>query len=105
LGEKLFPVWCEADVWSLFAEKFNINVRALVPYCVGIGSLGQASTLRAGRAAALKIEKRENRRLFAGFFVKDILWRRFIQRLFVLPFVGKCQKMNRVFSGLNDFDT
>jgi glycosyl transferase family 25 len=85
LYEKLFPVWKVADDWSCFVNEFQLSLKAVAPYCVGLGELSAESLIETGRS-------RNKRNNHLPRVLQEYVWKRFLHRLLVLPHVAKKQK-------------
>ncbi|KAA0181389.1 glycosyltransferase family 25 protein [Cupriavidus gilardii] len=84
LLEGLQPVWCAADYWSAFERRGLIEVRAVVPYCIGLTELAAASSLEDHRAP---LDATDKARRSIGYYLRRYLVERFLFQLFVRPFL------------------
>jgi glycosyl transferase family 25 len=89
LYNELFPVWSVSDDWDFFRKKLHLDIRALVPYCIGLSDA--KSSLEADRSFSVSSAKKGRKRS-PLFLLKDVFWRRFIHRFFIIPFAAKRQK-------------
>ena len=82
--EKLHPVRSAADHWSRFDREGIVQLRAVVPYCIGLSELAAESSLEAHRADKDLADKshRSLRQLLYHYG-----YRRFIQQIAVRPFL------------------
>lgn len=83
--EQLYPVWLAADYWYKFEREGIVQMRAVVPYVIGVQNFDSGSNLEADRA----IKSREaDDRLGLGHHLRQILVRKFLYQIFVRPFLG-----------------
>lgn len=81
LGENLYPVYVVADKWEYFQERF-IEVKALVPYSVGLSSFSLSSTIDVSG-------KREKKAATGGNYVYYArrYWRQLLNLVRYRPFI------------------
>jgi len=84
LLDGLEPVWCAADYWSAFERRGLVQVRAVVPYCIGLTELAAASSLEDHRAP---LDATDKARRSIGYYLRRYLVQRFLFQLFVRPFL------------------
>lgn len=88
LHKNLFPVWNVADNWTSFTRELQLELKAVVPYCIGLGEHSRDSIIEKGRSR--NVRSRSLPSLF-----REFLWRRFLHRLFVLPIAAERQKQRK----------
>lgn len=88
LLKRLYPVRLPADIWDQFRKEGLVQVRAVVPYCIGLAEVAQQSTLGGDRASHAE---REKHRAETGlmYFMHRYLYRKFVYQIFVRPFIRK----------------
>lgn len=79
------PVHVMPDSWMYFQRTGVVNVRGLVPYCVGTAPLAAESTVGA-------FEHRQIKRRGLRRFVRVYLYQRFVFQLFVKPALRICKQ-------------
>jgi glycosyl transferase family 25 len=83
--KQLYPVWLAADYWHKFEREGIVQMRAVVPYVIGVQNFDSGSNLEADRA----IKSREaDDRLGVGHHLRQIFVRKFLYQIFVRPFLG-----------------
>lgn len=84
LSENLFPVWLVADRWERFHEKKIIQLKCILPYCIGLSKYARLSNLDSDRITRMKQFQRGG----LTHWIHRYLYKKFIYQLFVRPF--KC---------------
>jgi len=82
LSENLFPVWLVADRWERFKEKKFIQLKCLLPYCVGLTEHARLSNLDSDRVARMVQFQRGG----VVYWLHRYLYKKFIYQLFIRPF-------------------
>ena len=72
LAQELFPVYVVADKWEYFQRRF-IEVKALVPYSIGLTPAAQSSSIDALGGRGKKISNGKNWRYYARRSVAHML--------------------------------
>lgn len=80
----LQPTWCAADYWSAFERRGLVSVRAVVPYCIGLTELAEASSLETHRA---DLDATDKARRSVGYYLRRYVYQRFLFQVFVRPFL------------------
>lgn len=80
----LQPMWCAADYWSAFEKQGLVSVRAVVPYCIGLTELAEASSLETHRA---DLDATDKARRSIGYYLRRYVYQRFLFQVFVRPFL------------------
>lgn len=88
LLQGLYPVRLRADVWNRFKKERLIELRAVVPYCVGLAEVAKQSNLDSDRAP-LVLNDRARRESGLIFLLHRYVYRKFIYQIFVRPFTRK----------------
>lgn len=83
MAAALYPVWSAADFWKRFDDRGIVQVRAVVPYCIGLADLSDASNLETERA----INAEAGRRHDLLFYLHRYLYRRLVYQIAVRPFL------------------
>lgn len=80
--ENLYPVRCAADCWSHFEKRGVVEVKALVPYCIGLSELAERSSLEPHRVDKDAADKA---RRSIGYYLHRYGYQRFLHQLLVRP--------------------
>lgn len=89
----LHPVRTAADHWSGFDKRGIVDVRAVVPYCIGLSELAAESSLETMRAEKDTADKRASRG--PGFYLYRYGYQRFLFQLFVRPLLRVARQRQR----------
>ena len=82
--DALRPVSGPADYWADFEKRGIVQLKAVVPYCIGLSPLAQSSALETHRAQKDAVHR--SGRDF-GYYLRKYLWGRFLYQIFVRPFL------------------
>lgn len=82
--ERLQPIRSAADHWSRFEREGIVELRAVVPYCIGLSDLSEDSSLEAHRSEKDAADKA---RRSLGAALHHYLYRRFLHQVVVRPFL------------------
>jgi len=88
----LDPVWCAADFWSAFERRGMVDVKAVVPYCIGLSELANDSSLETHRAEFDAADKAQRS---IGYYLRRYLYQRFLFQIFVRPFLRVARQPGR----------
>jgi glycosyl transferase family 25 len=80
----LQPLWCAADYWSAFERRGLVSARAVVPYCIGLTELAEASSLETHRA---DLDATDKARRSVGYYLRRYVYQRFLFQVLVRPFL------------------
>jgi len=88
LLKHLYPVRLPADIWDRFRKEGLVEVRAVVPYCIGLAEVAQQSTLGDDRASPAQSEKQRAETGLA-YLLHRYFYRKFVYQILVRPFIRK----------------
>lgn len=88
----LDPVWCAADFWSAFERRGIVDVKAVVPYCIGLTELANESSLETHRA---DLDATDKARRSIGYYLRRHVYQRFLFQIFVRPFLRVVRQPGR----------
>lgn len=83
--EQLYPVWLAADYWHKFEREGIVQMRAVVPYVIGVQNFESGSNLEADRAIKSR-ESDDQRGLSHRLHL--VFVHKFLYQIFVRPFLG-----------------
>ncbi|MDX3904356.1 MAG: glycosyltransferase family 25 protein [Pigmentiphaga sp.] len=84
LLDGLVPVWSAADYWAAFEKRGIVQVKAVVPYCIGLSDLAADSSLESTR---FDLDAADKARRSVGYYLHRYLYQRFLYQVLVRPFL------------------
>ncbi|HET7868490.1 MAG TPA: glycosyltransferase family 25 protein [Burkholderiaceae bacterium] len=88
LLKHLSPVRLPADFWDQFRREDLVQVRAVVPYCIGLTAAAKQTTMGAD-TASLNWAAQAAEEAGWRYLLHRYVYRKFIYQLFVRPFIRR----------------
>jgi glycosyl transferase, family 25 len=84
MAEMLMPVSSAADHWAQFDESGIVELRALVPYCIGLSGLAAESSIEPERSVR---HAEDHERRGPANLLRHYVYQRFLYQITVRPFL------------------